>query len=472
MNGFQQANKPRKIPMELSEFSKGAIWAIMPDKFEMLCQKFFEYNMITDQKMIDQFNAQTENQNADSPLYRIEGETAVIDIYGPLTKRASFFSFLFGGMSYSQISETINAALKDDRIRAIILNIDSPGGVVSGVEAVSDLVFAGRAEKPIVAYSNGMMASAAYWIGSAAEVLYAEKTALIGSIGVLRIHVDYSEKEKMDGIKTTYLTAGKYKALGNDSEPLSNEAKDVFQAELDYIYSIFVDFVARNRDVETNVVLSDMADGKVFFGNQALDAGLIDNVGNYRMAADMAQSMISNQKIYSVRGVKMEIQTVEQLIEAFPELVNQIQETAAKKAKSEAEAETKKAEHENILKLIEIQFGKDEAGQFKTLLKTGLTAEQFQAVKNLNPEPEPEPDDDGDDDGDDDAQTAALKAIQDAGADNPGPDSQSDSEKDYMTLCREYMAEHKVSMFEAQRAIDKTDPELRKKFIKRANQAA
>ena len=456
--------------MELSEFSKGAIWAILPDKFEMLCQKFFEYNLITDKKMIDQYNAQIERQDLDAPAYRIEGETAIIDIFGPLTKRSSFFSFLFGGMSYSQVSETINAAMSDDRIRAIILNIDSPGGVVSGVEAVSDLVYNARSEKPIVAYTNGMMASAAHWIGSAAEILFAEKTALIGSIGVLRIHVDYSEKEKMDGIKTTYLTAGKYKALGNDSEPLSNEAKDVFQAELDYIYSIFVDFIARNRDVETNAVLTDMADGKVFFGNQALDAGLIDNIGNYRMAADMAQSMISNQKIYYVKGVKMEIQTVEQLIEAFPNLVNQIQETAAKKAKSEAEAETKKAEHENILKLIEIQFGKDEAGQFKTLLKTGVTAEQFQAVKNLNPEPDAS--DDSDDDSDDDAQKKALEAIQNAGADNPGPDAKNDSEKDYMTLCREYMAEHKVSMFEAQRAIDKLNPELREKFIKRANQAA
>ena len=457
--------------MELSEFSKGAIWAILPDKFEMLSQKFFEYNFATDKKLIDQYNAQLEQSEDSKPLYRIDGETAIISIDGPLTKRASFFSFLFGGMSYSQLAEQIKMALDDDQARAIMLAIDSPGGVVSGVEAVADLVFNGRGEKPIIAYTDGMMASAAYWIGSAAEALFAEKTALVGSIGVLRIHVDYSEMEKKEGIKTTYLTAGKYKALGNDSEPLSDEAKDVFQAELDYIYSIFVDTVARNRDVESDVVLANMADGRVFYGNQAKDAGLIDTIGNYRMAADMAASMISNSKIYIVRGERMEISTVEQLIEAFPDLVNQIQDSAANKAKTEAEAETKKAERANIIKLIEIQFGAEAAAQFKTIVESGMTAEQFQAAKNLNP---PKSNDDAADDNDADeaaAKDEALAAIQNAGADNPGPDTPA-VEKDYLTVCREYMAEHKVDMMTAQREVDRQNPELRKSFIRRANQAA
>jgi signal peptide peptidase SppA len=460
------------IKMELSEFSKGAIWAIMPDKFDLISQKFFEYNFgQTDQKLIDKYNAQINERETAEARYRIEDETAIISINGPLTKNASFFSFLFGGMSYSEVSDQIKAALADDRARAIMLAIDSPGGVISGVEAVSDLVYNARSEKPIIAYSDGMMASAAYWIGSAAEVLFAEKTAIVGSIGVLRIHVDYSEMEKKAGIKTTYLTAGKYKALGNDSEPLSDEAKDVFQAELDYVYSIFVDSVARNRDVGSDVVLADMADGRIFFGNQALDAGLIDTVGNYRMAADLAASMISNSKYYIVKGKKMEITNVDQLTEAFPDLVLQIQDSAKNKAKTEAEAATKAAEHKNIIKLIEIQFGAEAAEKFKVIIDSGMTAEQFEAAKSLTPDPEPVDPPDPEDAAEADAQAAALEAIQDAGAANPGPDTPA-GEKDYMTVVREYMAEHNVGIFEAQRAVDKLDPELRKKFIHRANKAA
>jgi signal peptide peptidase SppA len=456
------------MKMEINEFSKGAIWAIMPDKFDLLCQKFFEYQFGLEPKIIEDYEAKIIDADNDEPLYKIENEIAVISITGPLTKRSSLFSFLFGGLSYQEFSNQISMALADDRARGIVLNIDSPGGVVSGVEGVSDLIYNSKGIKPIISYTDGTMASAAYWIGSAADVLFGEKTAIVGSIGVLRIHIDHSEMEKKEGIKTTYLTAGKYKALGNDTEPLSDEAKTIFQQELDYIYSIFVDNVARNRDVEVNAVLSKMADGKVFIGNQALDAGLIDNIGNYSMALEMAASMINDQKLYIVRGEKMTIETVEQLIEAFPDMVSEIQTTAAKKAAEDARIEQSTQSNETFIKLLEIQFDEKTAADFKKLLDSGTTPEQFAAIKNLTPKP------DKTTDGDEDEATRAamLKAIQGAGADNPGADNQTAGAKDYMAMVREYMAEHKCGMFEAQRAIDKLDPELRKAYLRKANKAA
>ena len=454
--------------MELSEFSKGAIWAIMPDKFDLLSQKFFEYQFNLDPKLIEQYQAQIESASDDDPGYKIEGETAIISIAGPLTKRASFFSFLFGGLSYAEISNQIKAALADDRIKAILLNIDSPGGVLSGVEAIGDLIYNSKGQKPIVAYTDGIMASAAYWIGSAADVLFAEKTAIIGSIGVLRIHVDYSEMEKKDGIKKTYLTAGKYKAFGNDSEPLSDEARDVFRAELDYIYSIFVDTVARNRDRSTEAVLSNMADGKIFIGYQALDSGLVDNIGNYQEAVEMAASMINDSNIYKIGGKSvMDINTIEQLTEAFPDLVLAIQDKSAKKAAKDARAETKTQDEQSFIKLLEIQFGEETATEFKKLLDSNITPEQLEAVKKLNPESDANANTDADDEAK--AKADALAAINAASPDNPGAGGDLSAGKDYMILVREYQAQHKVGIYEAMRAIDKQDPEIRKTYIRQAN---
>jgi signal peptide peptidase SppA len=457
------------IKMEIHEFAKGAIWAIMPDKFDLLSEKFFEYQFNADPGLIDQYKAQAGDGADSDPGYRLEGEVAVVDIIGPLTKRDSFFSFLFGGMSYAQISKRIASAIDDDRAGAIVLNIDSPGGVVSGVEAVSDLIYNSRGKKPILAYTDGLMASAAYWIGSAADVLFAEKTATVGSIGVLRIHVDYSQMEKKEGIKTTYLTAGKYKALGNDSQPLSDEAKNIFQAELDYIYSIFVDAVARNRDRKTEAVLSNMADGKIFIGYQAKDAGLIDTIGNYTEAAEMAASMI-NEPNYSLGGkTTMDINTIEQLTEAFPQLVLDIQESAAKKAAEDARAETAKLERKNLIELLKIQLGEETATEFSKLLDSNITPEQLEAVKKLTKDPESDPNPDADTEAA--AQAAALEALQGSGAENPGadPTGAGGSEKDYMTMVREYQAEHECSIYDAMRKIDKLNPELRKTYIRKAN---
>jgi len=452
--------------MELVEFSKGSVWGILPEKFEVLNRKFFEFELAETTERAADFYVQENRLSNNADLYRTEGEVAVIPISGPLMKRRSFFSFLFGGSTYLDISRAINAALNDDQIGAIMLAIDSPGGTISGVEAVSDLIFEARKQKPIIAYSDGLLASAAYWIGSAAEVIVADKTARIGSIGVLMIHTDYSKADEKRGIKETYITAGRYKAIGNNSEPLSSEAREYIQSELDYIYSIFVDTVARNRDVETEKVLSDMADGKIFIGSQAKDAGLIDRIGNYSEAAGIAASMISNDS-YFIKGVKnMEIKTIENLIEKYPDLITQIQDATAKKTAAQVKAETEAAERENFVALLRIQLGDEVAEKFKALLDSGTSPAQLKAIKALNPDPEPKKDPEPDPDPE---RSKMLSAIQDAAPDNPGPDQNVAAGKDYMELVREYKNEKKCDMFTAMKAIDSQNPNLRDEYLRKAN---
>ena len=138
------------------------------------------------------------------------------------------------------------------------------------------------------------MASAAYWVGSAAEAIIGSTTSEVGSIGVLMVHQDFSRMEDMVGVKTTYLTAGKYKSLGNDAEPLTQQAREVLQAELDKLYSIFTGTVARNRGEDIGTVEANMADGRMFIGDDAAAAGLIDSIGSMEDAVSMARSMVND----------------------------------------------------------------------------------------------------------------------------------------------------------------------------------
>ena len=122
------------------------------------------------------------------------------------------------------------------------------------------------------------MASAGVWIGTAADrVLITNKTDIVGSIGVVTQHIDRSERNRKMGIKVTEIFSGKFKRIASDHAPLSEDGREVIQAHLDYIYTIFVETVAEYRGVTVDDVLARMADGRQFIGQQAIDAGLVDD---------------------------------------------------------------------------------------------------------------------------------------------------------------------------------------------------
>lgn len=447
--------------MDLTDFSKGAAWSILPETFDQLVNRYT--SMKVDLSEVDPMALNRDGEGSDGEPYIIEDGVAIIPIMGPVFKRPSFFSFIFGGSSSLEIGEMVRRAADDPKVSGILLKIDSPGGVVNGTESLSDIIFTARGKKPTVAYADGNMTSAAYWIGSAAEVVVAGPTSVLGSIGVLMIHTDYSEMDKKEGIKTTYLTAGKYKALGNNSEPLTLEAKEYFQNQLNYIYSIFVDSVARNRDVETEKVLMDMAEGKLFIGQQAVDAGLADQVGTVDSAKNLLRTMIDdNNYTFKTEAKTMEIKTIEQLAEAYPSLVLEVQDGARKSVENQGKTAIK-TERDRVVELIKIQFGTDQGDSFGKLIHSDITPELFKATKDLVGIEDPKADDD-------DSKKKILDGLKDAGAANPGADGdQGGSEKDYMMICNEYKMEHKCSLLDAMRAVDKMNPDLRVGYIKAVN---
>lgn len=224
------------------------------------------------------------------------GGVGVIQIRGALKQHpsASFFDFLFGGgASYDQIEGQLKAFLADDSVRAIVLDIDSPGGTVYGMSSLMGAIMAARGKKPIVAHANSVAASAAYGIGAAADAFYMDPGGIVGSIGVFVMHEDVSEAAKAAGINVTLISAGKYKTRGNEFAPLSDDDLKAIQARVDGLYQQFTADIARGRGVTPAAVRSGFGEGDVVTATDAKKLGMVDGVMTLAAAIEKAQTIRS-----------------------------------------------------------------------------------------------------------------------------------------------------------------------------------
>lgn len=203
---------------------------------------------------------------------------AIIPVHGVVEHRASIWSELFGGADTETIGRRLDAAMSDPSVRGIVLDVDSPGGTVPGVQELSDRIYEASHEKPIVAVANSLAASAAYWIASAAGRVVATPGSEVGSIGVYSVHADYSKMLEDDGVKITITKAGKYKAEGNPYEPLSDDAAEYEQRQVDAIYRDFLSSVARGRGVSVATVRENYGQGRTLLATDAASAGLVDEI--------------------------------------------------------------------------------------------------------------------------------------------------------------------------------------------------
>ena len=207
---------------------------------------------------------------------------AVIPVFGTLVKRAGAIEAASGLTSYGHLEDRIMDAATDPAVRAVLLDIDSPGGEAAGVFDLSDLVFEARSLKPVWAVADEEAFSGAYAIASAAERLIVPRTGGLGSIGVVAVHVDRSARDAMEGFRTTTVYAGARKNDFNPHETLKDGARQTLQIEVDRVYALFVDTVARNRGLTADAVRATEA--RLFFGEDAVRAGLADEVGTLRDA--------------------------------------------------------------------------------------------------------------------------------------------------------------------------------------------
>jgi signal peptide peptidase SppA len=215
-----------------------------------------------------------------------EGGVGVLAIEGVLAPKANLFTEISGGASTQMLSAQVQGMLNDNAVKSIILAIDSPGGSVFGTPEFADVVRSAAKIKPIVAVSDASMCSGAYWIGSACNAVYITSPMVnVGSIGVVQRRTYQPTADGSPVVEE--ITAGKYKRVGSPDKPLNKEDRAYVEGQLDHMYGVFVSAVADNRGASIEQVLTHMADGRVFIGQQAIDRGLVDGFSTVDAMVDM-----------------------------------------------------------------------------------------------------------------------------------------------------------------------------------------
>lgn len=220
---------------------------------------------------------------------------AIVPVVGPIFRYANVFSAISGGTSIEILARDFRAALEDPSVRAILLNIDSPGGEVTGVNEFAQMVFDARGVKPIAAYVGGLGASAAYWIASAAGEIVADSTARVGSIGVVQA-VPNPDAKLASEIEIV-------SSQSPDKRPnvATKEGRAVYQANVDAMAEIFIETVARNRGVDSKAVGKDFGRGGVMLAGDAAKAGMVDSLGSFEGTI----TMLGNRAMQSREKRKM-----------------------------------------------------------------------------------------------------------------------------------------------------------------------
>lgn len=208
-------------------------------------------------------------------------DVAVIPLVGTISHRMGMMAQSSGGTSVEAFTREFRAALADPQVAAIVLDVDSPGGSVSGIDEISTEIYRARGIKPITAIANTMMASAAYWIASAADELAITPSGEVGSIGVIAAHEDQSGLYDRMGVKVSLVTAGKYKAENNPFEPMTEEGRAAIQARVDESYVRFTRAVARNRGIAVDRVRSEFGEGRMVGAQEAVRRGMADRVATF-----------------------------------------------------------------------------------------------------------------------------------------------------------------------------------------------
>jgi capsid assembly protease len=212
-------------------------------------------------------------------LTRKIGNSSVITIDGSLVNRGAWVGASSGLTSYEGIEALLMAAATDQETNSIILDINSFGGEATGMFALAGAIRAIREQKPVVALINDTAASAAYGIASSADEIVVSPTSIVGSIGVVMMHLDRSEEMKAKGIRPTFIHAGAHKVDGHPFGPLPESVKAALQRDVGTFYDRFLETVEAGRGARTTSQRARETEARTYIGQQAIEAGLADRIG-------------------------------------------------------------------------------------------------------------------------------------------------------------------------------------------------
>lgn len=308
-------------------------------------------------------------------------KTAVIPISGPIFRHANMFTQISGATSIEVLAKDFQAAIDNDAIESVVLDVDSPGGQVTGISEMAAIIKA--ADKPVTAYVGGTSASAAYWLSSAADIIVISDTALLGSIGV--VATVSTDKEK--GIVKVISNQSPKKQQGSSPEGLGE-----VQGVVDKLANVFIGAVASNRSVSKKTVLANFGQGGLLVGAQAVEAGMADALGSLESVIvgttdrqPKSESISMNENTILVSEINLEY-----IKASHPAIAQSLlaegENTGKESYMAEGIVEGTKQERARILAVSELNLNGHEA-LVKTMMFDGTTAEAG-AVKILAAEKE------------------------------------------------------------------------------------
>jgi protease-4 len=214
---------------------------------------------------------------------RGKAKVAMIEIDGVIAFSETGFSLMGHGPSIvARMQEALDLAADDENVRALLLRIHSPGGSVAASETLHHLLTRWKAHtgKPIVAYIQGVGASGGYYVAMPADEVIAHPTAITGSIGVIMPGINLAGLLDRFDIEDQTLTSGAYKDSGSMLRPMRDDEQAQLQSVVDDLFARFVDVVETGRPELDRVTVEELADGRIYTANQALEAGLVDRIGH------------------------------------------------------------------------------------------------------------------------------------------------------------------------------------------------
>ncbi len=264
----------KKYPALLAAFYSNP-WLLSREKFEEI-RGFLQLKGAGGKVSAEEIKALAARRRDDS--VQMAGRIAILPVMGVISQRMSGLEAASGGESAEQIGQTLDSLVADKQVKTIVMQFDSPGGSVFGIEELGRKIMAARSDKRIVGIADSVAASAAYWLLAQTSEINVTPGGQVGSIGVISAHEDYSKFEEKAGVKTTLVTSSKFKAEGNPYEPLNDDARAEMTRKVQAYHTMFTAAVARGRGITEARVEKDFGQGRMLMAKEAVAAGMADRV--------------------------------------------------------------------------------------------------------------------------------------------------------------------------------------------------
>ena len=296
-------------------------WAIMPSKLQAIVEFIQlkveglslspdEISGLTKQPVALKAEIFETNNSSNEGSTSSGDKIAVLPIHGTISHRMNMMNAMSGGVSTESLGNEFASLVDNPEIGTVVLDIDSPGGAVSGIEELGNQIFQARDKVRIVASANSLAASAAYWLGSQAHEFTVTPSGEVGSIGVIAVHESNFKAREKEGRDITIIKAGKFKADNSPLEPLTKEAQAAIQERVDERYDTFISAIARGRNITSDVVVNQFGEGRVVGAKSALDKGMVDAVETLSETIARLKGMPESSEGRNSPAVNQEVQIV------------------------------------------------------------------------------------------------------------------------------------------------------------------